>query len=123
MRAFEGDLVVRSLDDDCLLWRLEQPIRHGGITVPAGFETDAASIPKVIRVALPAWGKYARAAILHDWLYANLAWGNTLPGVPTREAADRLFRDAMIASNVPAPLAWAMWAAVRLFGSRRAKLR
>jgi hypothetical protein len=39
------------------------------ITVPSGFHTDGASIPLIFRWLLPRWGKYGKAAILHDYLY------------------------------------------------------
>src|SRR5262245_38142541 len=38
-------------------------------TVPAGFVTDLASIPRIFWSALPRDGEYAYAAILHDYLY------------------------------------------------------
>lgn len=78
-------------------------------TVPAGFETDFASIPRVFwtLVGHPA-GQYAQAAVLHDWLYRTKA-------VPRAEA-DRIFREAMVVLQVPAWQRWAMWAAVRVAG-------
>jgi len=56
-------------------WRvLEQPFSflsfwHGEITVPAGFDTDYASIPRIFWPIYPPDGEYAPAAILHDFLY------------------------------------------------------
>ena len=79
-------------------------------TVPAGFETDFASIPRAFwsLVGHPA-GQYAQAAVLHDFLYRTKA-------VPRAEA-DRIFREAMQVLEVPAWQRWAMWAAVRVGGS------
>jgi hypothetical protein len=78
--------------------------------VPAGFDTDFASIPRLFwtLVGHPA-GRYAQAAVLHDWLY------RTAP-VPRKEA-DRIFREAMAVLGVPAWQRWAMWAGVRVGGS------
>lgn len=45
-----------------------------GITihVPKGLQTDFASIPKIFwNVLPPAEGKYAKAAVVHDYLYRN----------------------------------------------------
>lgn len=39
------------------------------ITVPAGFVTDFASIPRLFWRILPPWGSYNRAAVVHDFLY------------------------------------------------------
>jgi hypothetical protein len=40
------------------------------VTVPAGFVTDFASIPRLIWPLLPKWGKYGLASVVHDYLYA-----------------------------------------------------
>ena len=41
-----------------------------GVTVPAGFVTDFASIPRIVWPLLPKWGKYGLASVVHDYLYA-----------------------------------------------------
>ncbi len=41
------------------------------IHVPAGFVTDLASVPRIFWTLLPPDGKYAKAAIIHDYLYDN----------------------------------------------------
>jgi len=43
----------------------------GIITVPAGFVTDLASIPRLFWNILPPFGKYTEAAVVHDWVYRN----------------------------------------------------
>jgi hypothetical protein len=65
------------------------------ITVPAGFVTDFASVPRVFWSVLPPTGTYQLAAVVHDFLY----WDQGC----TREQADQLLRAAMIESQV-APL-------------------
>jgi hypothetical protein len=79
------------------------------VVVPAGFVTDFASIPRLFwtLVGHPA-GRYAQAAVLHDFLYSSRA-------VPRGEA-DRIFREAMQVLGVPAWQRWAIWAGVRLGG-------
>lgn len=40
------------------------------ITVPAGFETDGASVPRLLWCLFPPFGgDYDEAAVLHDYLY------------------------------------------------------
>lgn len=39
------------------------------LSVPAGFETDFASIPQAIRSMLPQLGRWTAPAVVHDWLY------------------------------------------------------
>jgi hypothetical protein len=127
MSAFTGSLRLSSLDADCRVWRLEDPLQyeigvlHSGhvIVVPAGFETDGASIPRLLQGILPAWGRWSRAAIIHDYLCRAIDEAKPV-GVPgwgivgRRKDADAIFHEAMLVSEVPRPLAWIMWAAVRL---------
>jgi len=70
------------------------------ITIPAGFITDFASIPRPLRIFLPEWAKYNKSSPIHDWLYQNKmieteAW--SLPiGKPARACADQVFYEAML---------------------------
>lgn len=41
------------------------------ISVPAGFVTDLATVPCIFWSVMPPDGKYAKAAIIHDYLYNN----------------------------------------------------
>jgi hypothetical protein len=82
----------------------------GPITVPQGFRTDCASVP---RVPLAYWlaGDTAHAsAVLHDWLYRH--------GACTKRQADDVFAEAMQAEGVRWWRARLMYRAVRMFGRR-----
>lgn len=81
----------------------------GRITVPSGFVTDFASVPRVFWSVLPPDGDYVAAAVVHDWLY----WDQTT----TREAADQALRDAMVELQIPSAAVWAVYNGVNLFGS------
>jgi hypothetical protein len=86
------------------------PVRCATVyTVPAGFLTDLASIPRLLWTPLghPA-GRYAQAAVLHDWLLDVAA-------VP-RARADRIFLEAMQVLGVPSLQRWLMYAGVRAWG-------
>ena len=39
------------------------------ITIPAGTTSDGASTPPALWVTIPPFGKYWKAAVLHDYLY------------------------------------------------------
>jgi hypothetical protein len=127
MSAFTGTLRLTSLDADCRVWRLEEPLRYeigelgsgALIVIPEGFVTDGASIPRLIQGVLPAWGRWSRAAIIHDYLCRSIDDGHPIGVmgwgiIGRRHQADAIFREAMLVSEVPRPLAWIMWAAVRL---------
>lgn len=78
----------------------------GPVAVPAGFQTDLASVP---RVPLAWWltgGHGNRAAVVHDWLLDQ-------PGL-TRRTCDRVFREALVASGAPGWRTWLMYAGVRI---------
>ena len=80
------------------------------ITVPLGFRTDFASVPPIFRFLVPRWGKYGKAAIVHDFCY----WEQQYP----RKRADEIFREAMGVSEVARWRIFVMYRAVRLFGGR-----
>lgn len=76
------------------------------ITIPAGFETDGASVPFWARPWLDPWSRIGLAAVLHDYLL-------TLPLVAKWEA-DLAFLAALRAFGAPALLSTALYFAVRL---------
>jgi hypothetical protein len=80
------------------------------ITVPAGFETDLASVPRLLWGLIPPYGRYIRAAIIHDYLYAT--------GKIDRERADGIFLALMRQDKVEKWKQIIMYLAVRGFGWR-----
>jgi Protein of unknown function (DUF1353) len=62
------------------------------VTVPAGFVTDMASIPRPFWSILPRWGKYGPPAVVHDYLY----WDQRC----TQEQADAIMLLAMEETGV-----------------------
>jgi|SRR5215211_2109771 len=106
-----GTVDVRQVDDT--FWMTLSPLTYGGQTqefsVPAAEKTDFASVPRVFVWFLPRYGRYTRAAILHDYL-----WRVEVPaGRISRIDADGVFRRAMRELGVPFLRRWIMWAAVR----------
>ncbi|GAB1516798.1 DUF1353 domain-containing protein [Actinophytocola sp. KF-1] len=80
------------------------------LEVKAGQDTDFASVPRVFVWFLPRYGRYTKAAILHDYLCRGPVATGELP----RADADRIFRQAMRELDVAFLRRWIMWAAVRL---------
>ena len=80
------------------------------IQVPAGFETDFASIPRFARVLIPKLGKYNKAAVVHDYLYQS----DKSP--LTRKQADKCFLDGMRDLGVAKWKRTLMYWAVRIGG-------
>lgn len=97
-------------------WTLRAPLVWAGsptlpdLTVPVGFKTDLASIPRTLR-NLPAFdpnGLSRRAAVAHDWLYWWQGWG--------KDKADDFLREAMVIDGCSRVDADAFYDAVRWFG-------
>lgn len=74
----------------------------------AGFRTNFVTGRKLFIVRKIVQDKMNAAAVVHDVLYTY--------GAQSREMADAVFRDAMLASGVASWRAWAAWAAVRAVG-------
>jgi hypothetical protein len=70
--------------------------------------TDFASVPRVFVWFLPRYGRYTKAAILHDYLCSGL---NSTP--ISRIDADGIFRRVMRELGVSFLKRWIMWGAVR----------
>lgn len=79
------------------------------VTVPAGFLTDFASVPKILWNLLPPTGQYGKAAVVHDYLYRT-------PGLVSKEIADATFLEAMGVLGVPWITRHLLYRAVSLFG-------
>ena len=94
MSKFLTELDARLKDDD-RIWLLDSPLVYesdilGLITVPAGFETDFASVPRV-PIAYTLFGDRAhRESVVHDYLYR-------IDAVPpaTYDQANDVFLEAM----------------------------
>jgi len=111
---FTGDVVVRELaTGEGSRWQLVEPLGYAGrdetFSVPAGFTTDFASVPQALTWLVPRYGRYTKAAILHDYL-----WGLCREGRFAWADADGLLRRAMRELDVPFLRRWLMWGAVRL---------
>lgn len=98
------------------VFRLQQPYRYistlGTVTVPAGTETDGASVPRAFWTIFEPFGEYFPAAVIHDFLYT-----------PDNHEFDRwesdiIFKEAMFNLGVPWTKREPIYHAVRIFGGR-----
>lgn len=109
---FRSDLVLKAHVEHPDCWILVEPLiwEDGNVSfvVPAGSETDLASIPAVFRALLKQNGKSRRPAVLHDHLY------KTQP--VSRAQADEIFRKALEADGVVSVGRFLYWAGVRVGG-------
>ncbi len=78
--------------------------------VPKSFETDLASIPRVLwPILAPQYSGYVAPAILHDYLYR-------CSNHSTRQFADEVLYSALITENITPFMASKFYLGVRLFG-------
>jgi len=77
------------------------------IVVPAGFETDLATVPRIFFSIFPPDGKYKEAAVVHDFLLSTK--------VLSRRKCDKIFFGLIRESNVGIIKAWTIYLAVRTF--------
>lgn len=82
------------------------------ISVPTGFITDFASIPRIVWpvIGQPA-GQYGKAAVIHDFLYQD-------PGGRSRRRCDQIFLEGMQVLGVSWPKRTTMYFAVRVGGRK-----
>lgn len=112
--GFDEPTVVDVEQVDDKEWRLMTKIGYSGqlqrFEVPIDSPTDFASVPRMFVWLLPRYGRYTKAAILHDYL-----WRIAVPaGHLSLRDADGIFRRAMRELGVPFLRRWIMWSAVRL---------
>lgn len=127
MSSFTTRLIVTPLADG-KRWRLAVPFEyHVGaeesgdvITVPRGFTTDFASVPRPFWSLFPPWGTYGKAAVLHDYLYViQGVRGSTeqlFHRTRSRAECDGIFLEAMKVLGVNIVTRTALWSAVRTWG-------
>ena len=102
---------VRQVSDDSWI-TLRELLYHAKIehfTVPVDEGTDFASVPREFVWFIPRYGRYTKAAILHDYLCRELVPHGRI----SRIDADGIFLQAMRELGVPFLRRWIMWAAVR----------
>lgn len=75
-----------------LIWKPNPGDAFTEVVVPAGFVSDLASVPQILWAKYPPTGRYAYAAVVHDYLY----WMQER----RKEEADRIFAIALKDSGV-----------------------
>ena len=91
---------------------VEDYVSPCGVRVPAGFETDGATVPWGLRWLASPTGPAMPAAVVHDWLLANGAhWAY----------AARQFRRELQALGLPRWRVWLLTRAVLAWGWMRGR--
>ena len=127
MGAFLTPLQLEYLDGR--RWKVLSPFEyHLGapegvevISIPIGFITDFASIPRALWSLLPPTGGYGKAAVVHDWLYQVRIVADTSKTpvglrLVERGEADALLREGMEVLGVSRATRWTIFTGVRIGG-------
>lgn len=121
MNYFPDKLLLEDdgMRGDSRVFRLARRFRYissfGVIEVPAGSDTDGASIPRIFWSIFDPWGPHMGAAVVHDFLYSSAN------DEYTRDEADYIFHEACYNVGIPWHTRNLMHLAVRLFGGRSFK--
>jgi len=115
MSSFTTPLIVSPMTDG-RKWKLWKEFTfHIGseygkdfVHIPAGFVTDFASVPRILWGWMPPWGKYGKAAVLHDYIYQTHC--------RIRKDADDIFYEAMLVGKTKPWKARLMYWGVRIGG-------
>jgi hypothetical protein len=100
---------------DSLVFRSEK--YRGKLIAPRGFQTDFASIPRIVQWLFPKRGPWDLAAVIHDAAYSNaLMTENGERIFCIKRVADDLFSEGMKAEDVSGWRVRSMTRTVRIFG-------
>ena len=116
MSYFETALVAEAVDGGWMLH--EDLVYHSDIlrrvvTVPAGYKTDLASVPRLLRWIVPvANAKNRKAAVVHDYLCTH---GDGV--VKNQKQSDKVFREALGVLGLGRFKSGALYYPVRIFQS------
>jgi hypothetical protein len=99
-------------------WRVLTPFSYkideeSWVTIPRGYLTDGASVPRLFWNMIPPWGIYGQAAVVHDLLceYLSVVRNGKIVNI-TRAECDRVLNQAMQNLGVPTLQRWMIYSAV-----------
>ena len=107
------------------LWRVENSFTfvcgkeedQYSVTVPKGFLTDGASVPRVFWFLFPPFGRYMDAAVAHDYLCEHCIVEKMGREISiSRREADEIFFTIMSFHKVWLPSKFILFGCVRLWG-------
>lgn len=98
--------ILKPLDNG--KFRLVEPFRYLGFTVPRSFVTDLDSVPRIPFIHARYKGRTVAGAVLHDYLYHRQ--------LVSRKKADWVFLRAMEDEGVPRRFRYPIYIGVRMFG-------
>ncbi len=113
MSRFLDALCLTEIDDRIFAicdhpFRYQSDVAGRTFTVPIGFYTDFASVPRLGIVYAMLGDCAHQPAVVHDWLY--------YAALVSRKTADRVLLEAMVDIGLPSWRRWPIYWGVRLGG-------
>ena len=105
MTGIKAVIILPEGKYDRTLYLLLEDFEFSGVTVPKGFITDGATIPRIFWPILPPVHRYFPAAVVHDYLLTQVS----------RDEADAKFNNCLKELNISTFRRLVMYGAVRLF--------
>lgn len=115
MSKFNTSLLINQITD--VVFELTAPLVYESdilkciITVPVGFQSDGASVPRVPIAYILFGGRAHHESVLHDYLFCK----DSKPVVPFMQA-NRVFLEAMKCRNKNWYIRWPMFSGVVIGG-------
>lgn len=95
-------------------YRITKEVVVDNVRVPAGFVSDGATVPLLLRWAFPPLGRYFPAALVHDFLLVQgESWGHS----------NRVFRSILPHCNIPTWQRVLMGWATSLYGTIKESIK
>lgn len=121
MRHYPDIPLEKVRDGKSTWWRVLEPVmcedRDGCVyTIPAGFVSNFASVPRPLYLFFAPHGTSAIPSVKHDFRYIHLVGIERRGFWQARKAADWQYRLDLLAEGMSRPGAWLMWIGVRAFG-------
>lgn len=116
LRVEEADPYYWILLEDLVYVTMLYGDPYSLVSVPAGFRTDLASIPRPLQGIVPVNGRHRPSAVVHDWLTKrNPDFNQKGQDGIDRRTADKVFYESMDLRGVPVVRRYAMLGAVRAY--------
>jgi len=90
-------------------WRLVKDWITPYAIIPKGFETDGASVPRLLWPVFSPSGVLFEAAVLHDYLYKN--------AIESKSYADNAFKETSLYYKATKLESYAAYFFVKIFGN------
>jgi hypothetical protein len=110
MSMYSRPIVIRKLGPKWV--RIEEDVNVFGVDIPAGFELDGVSVPRIFWTVISPFTEGFRAALVHDFRHKDWPISHKQRLLADEEMFINLLRD-----GVDYPRAYLVWFALRWYAN------